>query len=126
MIRNLPRHIKQSQILAKLVEAGFEHDVCFVYVPMDFGKNRTVCSKGFAFVHFADRTAAARIIDLWHHSFAFGRERGSRMLNLSEAHTQGLAVSMKRWGASATKHIRNPEFRPLVLRTARHALGDSV
>jgi len=74
MIRNIPNHYSQHQIMKELEVLGFAGTFDFFYAPMD---RSTKCTVGYAFVNFLDHKVAEKCIrTLQNHWFvSHGRQR---------------------------------------------------
>eukprot|EP00931_Biecheleriopsis_adriatica_P062998 TRINITY_DN38086_c0_g1_i1.p1 TRINITY_DN38086_c0_g1~~TRINITY_DN38086_c0_g1_i1.p1 ORF type:complete len:696 (+),score=141.53 TRINITY_DN38086_c0_g1_i1:63-2150(+) len=109
MIRNLPKHITQQELIQELDRSGFADCYDFVYLPpssFDGSGN-----KGYAFVNLTSAALAGTLIGAWQKSRRFGQESA---LSISAAALQGYEANLEKWGRSRTTRIRNPNFRPWV------------
>jgi len=113
MIRNLPPLLKQAQLVEAIDKLGLQEHISLLYLPVNFRNSNKVLNKGFAFVHMSSKSAAETLISEWHHTFAFGRVRGRRALNIGRAHTQGHQATLSQWLGSTTGRIRNRRFAPI-------------
>jgi len=113
MIRNLPPLLKQAQLIEAIDKLGLQEHISLLYLPVNFKNSNKVLNKGFAFIHMSSKSAAETLISEWHHTFAFGRVRGRRALNIGRAHTQGHQATLSQWLGSTTGRIRNRRFAPI-------------
>jgi len=112
MIRNIPFCVSQAALLQKLREYGFGMELEFVYLPVEFGRRQKPVGKGFAFAGFRSQATAEALVAQWQNTFVLGSDPECMPLNISKAHTQGMAANLRRWGGTKTKRIRNSHFRP--------------
>jgi RNA recognition motif-containing protein len=118
MVRNVPSHVKQSAFVKELEDYDFGGTFDFCYLPsaFDTGKN-----KGYAFVNFVSETAYSAFVKAWHGSRRFNVRVSDPALNVSAAALQGLERNIEKWDAPRMRRVRNPEFRPFVLKSAKKA-----
>jgi len=118
MIRNLPPHISQIQLIEELRACGFEGTYNFVYVPQqDFTTSE---NKGFAFVNFLSPSVAGSLVGQWHRQRRFGMNPKKAPLNICAADTQGLEANLRT--CARLRRIKNPNFRPFVLKESSKSL----
>lgn len=112
MIRNVPRHVTQQELLEELNRSGFAGQYDFLYMPCDF---HTEENQGMAFVNFTSAIMAASLIRQWHQQSSFSG--GGPSLTVAWASVQGLEANLKASGARL-RRIKNPRLRPFILSSA--------
>lgn len=113
MIRNLPPHITQVCLIKELNKNGFEGTYDFVYMPQCF---HTSQNTGFAFINFINPCMAGSLVGLWHRQRRFDTSVHLPPLNIAAADVQGLEANMQKWITPRLRRIKNPNFRPFVLK----------
>ena len=120
IVRNIPRHILQEQILMQLRSDGFSFgtghlDLALLYAPAVFGGHLgKPQGQGFGFVHANSSDAARSFMARWHRRHVFGTAREVRALDVSKAHVQGVQANLAQWSQTKTRRIRNSRFQPYV------------
>jgi hypothetical protein len=116
MVRNVPSNVKQSGFVKALEDTGFGGSFDFCYLPsaFDTGKN-----KGYAFINFVSIAAYDAFGKEWHGSRRFNVRAADPALNVSAAALQGLERNIEKWDAPRMRRVRNPEFRPFVVKNVR-------
>jgi hypothetical protein len=116
MVRNVPGNVKQSGFVKELEETGFGglFDFCYLPSAFDTGKN-----KGYAFINFVSSAAYGAFVKSWHGSRRFNVRAAEPALNVSAAALQGLERNIEKWDAPRMRRVRNPEFRPFVVKSVR-------
>jgi len=120
IVRNIPRHILQEQILMQLRNDGFTFgtnhlDLALLYAPAVFGGHLgKPQGQGFGFVHANSSDAARAFMARWHRRHVFGTAREVRALDVSKAHVQGVQANLAQWSQTKTRRIKNSRFQPYV------------
>lgn len=116
MVRNVPSSVKQSGFVKELEDSGFGglFDFCYLPSAFDTGKN-----KGYAFVNFINFVAYSAFLKAWHGSRRFSARAADPALNVSAAALQGLERNIEKWDAPRMRRVRNPEYRPFVVKNGR-------
>jgi len=120
IVRNIPRHILQEQILMQLRNDGFTFgtghlDLALLYAPAVFGGHLgKPQGQGFGFVHANSSDADRAFMARWHRRHVFGTAREVRALDVSKAHVQGVQANLAQWSQTKTRRIRNSRFQPYV------------
>jgi len=110
MIRNLPARLRQSQLTKAINADGFHNTYDFIYMPCVLSARQ---GKGYAFVNFATSELAAAFQIAWNGNTRFNMN-WSKVLSVAPSSAQGKEANMALWQRGKNKHIRHPEFRPLV------------
>lgn len=111
MIRNVPPHVTQRQLLQELTKSGFHGMYDFVYLPCSFERK---ANKGYAFVNLVSPEIAGELASAWHLAHILSRTPADSPLNVSAAAVQGLAENVRKWDAKVQR-IRNPDLRPYIV-----------
>jgi len=119
MLRNLPRTLSQAELMAKfdLYCCAGLYDFCYMPHCFHSGEN-----KGFAFVNFLSAATAECMASAWHHQQLFGSEAA---LNISIAQVQGFGANVAKWDTLRSRRIRNPDYKPFIVRDKSQLHGDS-
>jgi len=119
MVRNVPSSVKQSGFVKELEDTGFGglFDFCYLPSAFDTGKN-----KGYAFVNFVDTASFSDFVECWHGSKKFNARAADPALNVSAAALQGLERNIEKWDAPRMRRVRNPEYRPYVVKNERTSM----
>jgi len=111
MVRNLPGHLKQTELLKLIDATGFVGLVDFCNAPSTFNTNK---NKGYAFVNFLSSEAFDTFITQWQGKRYFNICEPDPALNVSAAALQGFDRNVERWTGAKMRRIRNSDFRPFV------------
>lgn len=109
LIRNLPKGLRQQELVTALDTTGFLDTYDFAYLPCDFQSGQC---RGYAFVNFLSPLDATRLKREWQGSTRFQWFPGDPPLELKDAHVQGFEANAV---MAQVGKIRNAGFRPLVL-----------
>jgi len=110
MLRNLPEHIVQQDLIDALNAAGFNGLFDFCYMPSIFA---TGMGKGYAFIDFITADSAESLRFAWEGRSPLGKSNKGR-LRASLAHIQGRDANIRKWNTRKTMRIRNPNHRPFI------------
>jgi len=124
MIRNIPNHYTQSNMVRELEGLGFQNSYDFLYVPIDKG---TLGSVGYCFVNFVNPDWAARCAQVFD-GRPFERQRRDRrgkVAVVSVAHLQGLEANMRHYRNAAVTGTgqQGKGNGPVVIASLARALG---
>lgn len=115
MLRNLPRSVSQVSVLRCLQQYGFTDSVVLLYVPWSMGQKHG-SNLGYGFVHMQTEEDAQALTAAWHGKFPFKRHPGRNPLTIADAAVQGAKENITFWNGGKVGQIRNPKFRPIVLK----------
>eukprot|EP00928_Gymnodinium_smaydae_P099665 TRINITY_DN9577_c0_g1_i1.p1 TRINITY_DN9577_c0_g1~~TRINITY_DN9577_c0_g1_i1.p1 ORF type:complete len:322 (+),score=68.91 TRINITY_DN9577_c0_g1_i1:61-1026(+) len=110
MLRNVPNRYIAEELLAEIKEEGFEGQIDFFYLPIDFATKK---NRGYAFINFHTPTITRKFVTV------FGDRRLTRyttkkVLQVTPAATQGFDANVKAYVRRDTQRIVNPWFRPMI------------
>jgi hypothetical protein len=110
MLRNVPRALTRTMLLAELASQGFAGKFDFVYLPMDFDET-TRCGQNFghAFVNFIYPQDAARARECFSGFAAWAVECEKPCEALWREQCQGLAAHIHKYRNSALMHESVPD-----------------
>jgi len=110
MLRNLPEHVVQQDLIDALDASDFAGQFDFCYMPSacDTGKG-----KGYCFINFKTPDAAKALLSAWEGRYPLGRSNKGR-LRVSLANIQGRDANIRKWNTKKTMRIRNPNHRPFI------------
>lgn len=107
MIRNLPSHVTQTDLLHELNKLGLSKLYDFCYLPRDFN---VVENKGYAFINFVSPETARMFRQSFHRqNFLAGQQPV-----IADAVVQGLEANLRKWCGPRLSRIRNPDLKPFV------------
>mmetsp|Transcript_6524 Transcript_6524/g.20992 ORF Transcript_6524/g.20992 Transcript_6524/m.20992 type:complete len:300 (+) Transcript_6524:821-1720(+) len=118
MLRNIPNKYTRDMLAVRLHEDGFQFDLDFLYMPVDF---KHKCNMGYAFMNFRTPEACARFAAMYH--LADSRQklpgfRSGKVCEVSPAHCQGREENVLRLVGSPVMaqliDIEKPEWLPVV------------
>jgi hypothetical protein len=117
MLRNLPNKYTRDRLLDQLHAGGFQGEIDFLYLPIDF-KNK--CNVGYAFLNFRSWEACARFFASYHNMDSREMLPGfnsKKVLQISPARVQGLAPNVQRLRSSQVMRqiIDRPDWMPVLL-----------
>jgi len=110
MLRNLPEHIVQQDLINALNAAGFNGLFDFCYMPSIFA---TGMGKGYAFINCISADSAESLRSAWEGRSPLGKSKKGR-LRASLALIQGRNANIRKWNTRKTMRIRNPNHRPFI------------
>jgi hypothetical protein len=110
MLRNLPRSLTRSMLLAELESQGFAGKFDFVYLPVDFDENAR-CGQNFghAFVNFVCSYDAARAQECFTGFVGWAVECEKPSEALWREQCQGLTAHIQKYRNSALMHESVPD-----------------
>jgi len=120
MIRNIPNHFTQKQLIAELESLGFNGSFDFLYIPLDKG---TMSNVGYAFVNFVTPEWAAKCMETFQ-DYRFKRHR--KVAATSIAHLQGLEANLAHYENSAVSSAKLKQRRPVVMANISNQLCSSA
>jgi len=122
MVRNIPYHYTQRELIAELEDLGLAGTFDFVYLPAVL---ETMANVGYAFVNFTDMSLARSALELIpNHKFRLHQGAGSgKPAFVSVARIQGLEKNMKNYNNVAMKVPRMKEHRPVIIANISNTLG---
>mmetsp|Transcript_70005 Transcript_70005/g.196174 ORF Transcript_70005/g.196174 Transcript_70005/m.196174 type:complete len:232 (+) Transcript_70005:220-915(+) len=109
MIRNIPNHFTQKQLIGELENLGFAGSFDFLYIPLDKG---TMSNVGYAFVNFVAPEWAAKCTEAFK-DYRFKRHR--KVAATSVAHLQGFEANLAHYQNSAVSSAKLKQRRPVVI-----------
>lgn len=122
MIRNIPNHYTQRQLIGELEDLGFAGTFDFLYIPLDKG---TMSNVGYAFVNFVESTWAIKCMESFQ-GYRFRRHR--KIAAVSVAHIQGLEANLAHYEHAAVNTAKLKQRRPVIMANISSsllsALGD--
>jgi len=110
MLRNLPEHILQQDLINALTAAGFGGQFDFCYMPSIFATGK---GKGYAFINLKTADAAEALRSAWEGRSPLGKS-GKGRLRTSLARIQGRDANIRKWNTQKAMRIRNPNHRPFI------------
>lgn len=110
MLRNVPRLLTRTMLLAEFESQGFAGKFDFVYLPVDFEES-TRCGQNFghAFVNFVRPCDAARARECFDGFVAWAVECEKPCEAVWREQCQGLAAHIKKYRNSALMHESVPD-----------------
>jgi len=110
MLRNVPRWLTRTMLLAELESQGFAGKFDFVYLPVDFEES-TRCGQNFghAFINFVRPHDAARARECFEGFVAWAVENEKPCEAVWREQCQGLAAHIKKYRNSALMHASVPD-----------------
>lgn len=109
MIRNIPNHYTQRQLIAELDDLGFAGTFDFLYIPLDKG---TMSNVGYAFVNFVEPSNAEKCMASFQ-GYRFRRHR--KIAAVSVAHIQGLEANLQHYEHAAVNTAKLKQRRPVIM-----------
>lgn len=117
VIRNIPKWVTQQQVLRGVADWGFMDDLVVLYVPVHLNGSQNNSNLGYGFVHMQSKTSSENFMAAWRGQYPFGQEStSSRPIDISLALRQGIEENIATWNSSKTARLRNPNFRPMILK----------
>eukprot|EP00928_Gymnodinium_smaydae_P064393 TRINITY_DN4772_c1_g1_i1.p1 TRINITY_DN4772_c1_g1~~TRINITY_DN4772_c1_g1_i1.p1 ORF type:complete len:349 (-),score=56.69 TRINITY_DN4772_c1_g1_i1:340-1326(-) len=110
MLRNIPNRYIAEELLAEIMEEGFEGQLDFFYLPIDFSTKR---NRGYAFINFHTTAIMFKFVTLFDDR-RLTRYATKKVLRVTPATTQGLEANVKAFVRKDAQRIVNPWFRPLI------------
>jgi len=109
MLRNIPNRYTVEELLAELLERGFEGCFDFFYLPIDFATKR---NRGYGFINFRNVHHARKCVKAFHRQ-RLTRYATHKILAVSPALTQGFDANVARY-VQKDAHVHNPWFQPRI------------
>lgn len=120
MIRNIPNHYTQRQLINELDDLGFKGTFDFLYIPLDKG---TMSNVGYAFVNFVEPEWAERCMTAFQ-SYRFKRHR--KIAAVSIAHIQGLEANLAHYENAAVNTAKLKQRRPVIMANISQTLSSAI
>lgn len=110
MLRNISSRYTAEELLAELMDRGFQDTFDMLYLPMDFKSHRNM---GYCFVNFVRPEVARRFADAFN-GVVLPRYKSKKVLEVTRAFTQGLKANLEAYQKKDSQRVRNPWFRPMI------------
>lgn len=120
MVRNIPNHYTQRQLISELDDLGFRGTFDFLYIPLDKG---TMSNVGYAFVNFVEPIWAERCMAAFQ-SYRFKRHR--KIAAVSVAHIQGLEANLAHYENAAVNTAKLKQRRPVIMANISKTLSSAL
>jgi len=120
MIRNIPNHYTQRQLINELDDLGFKGTFDFLYIPLDKG---TMSNVGYAFVNFVEPEWAERCMAAFQ-NYRFKRHR--KIAAVSVAHIQGLEANLAHYENAAVNTAKLKQRRPVIMANISQTLSSAL
>jgi hypothetical protein len=120
MIRNIPNHYTQRQLINELDDLGFKGTFDFLYIPLDKG---TMSNVGYAFVNFVEPEWADRCMTAFQ-NYRFKRHR--KIAAVSVAHIQGLEANLAHYENAAVNTAKLKQRRPVIMANISQTLSAAI
>lgn len=120
MLRNVPKHLSQADLVSELNTSGFTQAFDFCYLPRHFESPE---NRGYAFVNFVTPANALMFQRAWQNREIRTVGCAPALISVSHADVQGLQANMKKWCGPRLRRIRNPSLLPYM---APHVLASTA
>ncbi|CAE7547678.1 ML3 [Symbiodinium natans] len=111
MLRNVPNRYTCEELLAEIMNAGFDHMFDFFYLPIDFTTKR---NRGYGFINFHSSAEAEEFALAFHHR-RLNRYPTSKILEVAPAKTQGYQANMSKYFKKpGSARVKNAYFKPML------------
>eukprot|EP00928_Gymnodinium_smaydae_P099667 TRINITY_DN9577_c0_g2_i3.p1 TRINITY_DN9577_c0_g2~~TRINITY_DN9577_c0_g2_i3.p1 ORF type:complete len:328 (+),score=61.30 TRINITY_DN9577_c0_g2_i3:82-1065(+) len=110
MLRNIPNRYIAEELLAEIMEEGFEGQIDFFYLPIDFTTKR---NRGYAFINFHTPIITTKFVTVFDDR-RLTRYATKKVLQVTPAATQGFDANVKAYVRRDAQRIVNPWFRPMI------------
>eukprot|EP00928_Gymnodinium_smaydae_P064401 TRINITY_DN4772_c2_g3_i2.p1 TRINITY_DN4772_c2_g3~~TRINITY_DN4772_c2_g3_i2.p1 ORF type:complete len:340 (-),score=63.81 TRINITY_DN4772_c2_g3_i2:303-1322(-) len=110
MLRNISNRYIAEEVLAEIIEEGFEGQLDFFYLPIDFKSKR---NRGYAFINFHTPSIRRKFVDIFDDR-RLTRYPTKKVLQVTPSAMQGFEAHVKAFLRKDSQRIVNPWFRPMI------------
>eukprot|EP00928_Gymnodinium_smaydae_P064398 TRINITY_DN4772_c2_g1_i1.p1 TRINITY_DN4772_c2_g1~~TRINITY_DN4772_c2_g1_i1.p1 ORF type:complete len:249 (-),score=47.81 TRINITY_DN4772_c2_g1_i1:249-923(-) len=110
MLRNIPNRYIAEELLAEIMEEGFDGQLDLFYLPIDFATKR---NRGYAFINFHTTEVMHKFVGVFEDR-RLTRYATKKVLHVTPAATQGFEANVQAFVRRDAQRIVNPWFRPMI------------